>query len=73
MKHTAPTEKRQVMAYDQKCLDLAEYFLPQDAPETIGLAQHIQNSIELWLSNSLADTTGARGAIKEMEGNDESR
>lgn len=35
--------------FDTKCLDLAEYFLPEDAPETKDLAQIIQDAIEDYL------------------------
>jgi hypothetical protein len=38
------------MSYDKKCLELAEDFLPGDCPECKQLAQHIQDSIENWLT-----------------------
>lgn len=36
---------------DDRCVDLARHFLPDDAPEPVvmQLAEHIQNSIECWL------------------------
>jgi hypothetical protein len=37
------------MAYDTKCGELAEHFLPSDAPETKELAQVIQDAIEDFL------------------------
>lgn len=35
----------------ERCVDLARFFLPDDAPEGVvsELAEHIQNSIECWL------------------------
>lgn len=41
------------MAYDEKCFDLAQYFStdPQLSEKQVGeLAQHIQTSIEDWMS-----------------------
>jgi hypothetical protein len=39
------------MAYDEKCAELAEYFLTDDARigEVVELAQVIQDAIEEWL------------------------
>lgn len=36
------------MTYDQKCYELAEYFLPDDASAEVkdALAKHIQSAIE---------------------------
>ena len=40
------------MSYDARCFELAAHFLPADAPEAKGLAQHIQDSVEDWLANA---------------------
>ena len=39
------------MAFDPKCLDLANEFLPAGVSDRLsaGLAQHIQDEIENWL------------------------
>jgi hypothetical protein len=41
------------MAYDPKCQELAEYFLPSMASERLRseLAQHIQDEIEVWMES----------------------
>lgn len=41
--------------FDAKCYDLAEHFLPTDASkrQVDALAQHIQDSIEDWISFEL--------------------
>ena len=45
------------MAFDPKCLELAKYVLPSGGPVQVSedladrLAQHIQDSIEDWLSS----------------------
>ena len=37
------------MAYDEKCYNLANHFLPHGADsEAFGLAQHIQDAVEEW-------------------------
>lgn len=36
------------MAYDEKCYELAEYFLPHGSPaDLMGLAQAIQDCVEM--------------------------
>lgn len=42
------------MAYDPKCNELAEYFLPATAPKADkeGLSQAIQDSVETWLNDN---------------------
>lgn len=42
---------------DERCVDLARHFLPDDAPEAavMALAGHIQNSIECWLGDESND------------------
>ena len=38
------------MAYDEKCYELAEYFLPKgNETQRMGLAQQIQDCVEDWL------------------------
>lgn len=44
------------MAYDEKCKELASYFLqerPDSADAINGLAQAIQDAVEDWLSASI--------------------
>lgn len=53
--------------FDPKCLELAEHFLPSDAPETADLAQWIQDQVELWLESEEAlsvDDKVSKGAAK---------
>lgn len=38
--------------FDPKCLELAEHFLPADAPEVADLAQWIQDHVEMFLTGS---------------------
>jgi len=41
--------------FDQKCLDLAEYFAPEQTPEVQAeLAERIQDSIEIFLGADVA-------------------
>jgi hypothetical protein len=41
------------MSYDEKCLELAEHFLPDpEGKQREQLAQHIQDSIEDWFQNT---------------------
>lgn len=39
--------------FDPSCRDLAQYFLPVDAPEPVveALSQHIQDAVESWLGD----------------------
>jgi len=46
-------EGREMKGYDEKCGELAKYFLPDSNSEaTALLAQHIQDSIEDWLASN---------------------
>jgi hypothetical protein len=41
------------MAYDPKCLELAQYFLPSEIPQSrmaVRLAQCIQDAVEVWMT-----------------------
>ena len=44
------------MAFDPKCYELSEHFLPSSASERLkdSLAQHIQDEIESWLESKKA-------------------
>ena len=37
------------LQYDQRCLELARHFLPQEAPETPLLAAHIFHTVDTFL------------------------
>ncbi len=43
------------MSFDPKCFELAEHFLPDKIREQTKeeLAEHIQNSIEEWLEDTM--------------------
>jgi len=47
----AALRKSRRILYDTKCFELAEHFMPEDAPMALKdrLAQHIQQQIEEWL------------------------
>jgi hypothetical protein len=49
--------------YDEKCLELAEHFLPEVASRRLKaeLAQEIQNAIEDWMTAEAARLAAALG------------
>jgi hypothetical protein len=57
------------MNFDPKCYDLALYFLPTDASERqiAALAQHIQESVEDWISFELERLSELATPVRKNE------